>query len=126
MGETPQDIVDLAFELKALGVDSVPVNFLNPIDGTPLENRWNLTPLKALRILSMFRFVHPKADLRIAGGRELHLRSLQPLALRIANSFFIGDYLTTKGQTPEADYQMIQDLGFVIERADAPSPVYAR
>lgn len=115
MGERPEDVVDLAFELKALGVDSIPVNFLNPIDGTPLEGTWNLTPLKALRFLSVFRFIHPKADLRMAGGRELHLRSLQPLGLRVANSFFIGDYLTTKGQAPEADYAMIEDLGYVIE-----------
>jgi len=115
LGEKPEDVVNLAFELKALGVDSIPVNFLYPIDGTPMENRWNLTPLTALRYLSVFRFVHPKADLRIAGGRELHLRSLQPFGLRVANSFFLGDYLTTKGQTPEADFQMIKDLGYEIE-----------
>jgi biotin synthase len=115
MGESPKDWVDLAFELKALGVDSIPVNFLYPIDGTPMQNRWNLTPLKALRYLAVFRFVHPKADLRMAGGRELHLRSLQPLGLRVANSFFIGDYLTTKGQSPQADYQMIEDLGYVFD-----------
>lgn len=115
MGESPEDVVQLAFELKALGVDSIPVNFLHPVDGTPMENRWNMTPLKALRYLSLFRLVHPKADLRIAGGRELHLRSLQPVALRVANSFFLGDYLTTKGQSIEADFQMIEDLGFELE-----------
>jgi len=115
LGEKPEDVVALAFELKALDVNSIPVNFLYPIDGTPMENRWNLTPLTALRYLSVFRFVHPKADLRIAGGRELHLRSLQPFGLRVANSFFLGDYLTTKGQTPDADFQMIKDLGYEIE-----------
>ncbi len=117
MGEDLQDAVDLAYELKDLRVDSIPVNFLHPIEGTPLSKTRELSPLKALRYLSLFRFVHPKADLRIAGGRELHLRSLQPLGLRVANSIFIGDYLTTKGELPEADLQMIQDLGFVIEAA---------
>ena len=117
MGENFQDAVDLAYELKALGVDSIPVNFLHPIEGTPLSAVNNLTPLKALRYLCLFRFVHPSADLRIAGGRELHLRALQSLGLRVANSIFIGDYLTTKGEAPEADLEMIRDLGFVIEAA---------
>jgi biotin synthase len=65
-------------------------------------------------VLSMFRLVNPTSELRIAGGRELHLRSLQPLGLYPANSIFVGDYLTTKGQLPEADYAMIRDLGFEV------------
>ena len=60
----------------------------------------------------MFRFVNPDRELRISGGREIHLRSLQPLGLYVANSLFVGDYLTTKGQAPQADYDMIRDLGF--------------
>jgi biotin synthase len=63
----------------------------------------------------MFRFVNPESELRIAGGRELHLGSLQALGLYPANSLFVGDYLTTKGQLPEEDYRMIRDLGFEIE-----------
>jgi biotin synthase len=67
----------------------------------------------------MFRFVNPSSELRIAGGRELHLGSLQPLGLYAANSIFVGDYLTTKGQPPEADYRMIEELGFVVTRHDS-------
>jgi biotin synthase len=67
----------------------------------------------------MFRFVNPTSELRIAGGRELHLGSLQPLGLYAANSIFVGDYLTTKGQPPEADYRMIEEMGFVVTRHEA-------
>ncbi|MHB8507736.1 MAG: biotin synthase BioB [Candidatus Dormibacteria bacterium] len=118
MGETDADIVDLAFELRSLRPDSVPVNFLIPIDGTPLAGRWSLTPQRCLRILALYRFFFPDVELRIAGGRELHLRSLQPLGLLIANSIFVGDYLTTEGQPADADRLMIADLGFVIEGRD--------
>jgi len=117
MGETDEDIVDLAFDLRRLRPDSVPINFLIPIDGTPLAGRWELTPQRCLRILALFRFCFPDVEVRIAGGRELHLRSLQPLGLLIANSMFAGDYLTTEGQPADADRQMIADLGFVIEGA---------
>jgi biotin synthase len=64
----------------------------------------------------MYRFANPTTELRIAGGRELHLGSLQPLGLYAANSIFVGDYLTTEGQAPDADYQMIKDLGFTVTR----------
>ena len=70
----------------------------------------------------MFRFVNPTSELRIAGGRELHLGSLQPLGLYAANSIFVGDYLTTKGQPPEADYRMIEEMGFVITRSEEHVP----
>lgn len=114
MGESKSDIVAMAFELQELGVQSIPLNFLNSIDGTPLESRSELTPADCLRTLAMFRFVNPDRELRIAGGREIHLRSLQPLGLYVANSLFVGDYLTTEGQPPESDYQMIRDLGFEV------------
>jgi biotin synthase len=114
MGETEDDIVDVAFELRRIGVDSVPVNFLIPIPGTPLSGRWELTPNRCLKILSLMRLVNPDRELRIAGGREHHLRSLQPMGLLVANSIFIGDYLTAKGQRPEDDVEMIRDLGFEI------------
>ncbi len=114
MGEAPRDVVDMALELRSLGVESIPVNFLNPIDGTPLAGRHDLTPNYCLKVLAMFRLVNPDREIRIAGGRELQLRSLQALGLYAANSIFVGDYLTTKGQLPEADYSMIRDLGFEI------------
>ncbi|MEM9659335.1 MAG: biotin synthase BioB, partial [Planctomycetota bacterium] len=114
MGEGPDDVVAMARELSALGVESIPVNFLNPIEGTPLAGRQDLTPAYCLKVLAMFRFVNPDRELRIAGGREIHLRSLQPLGLYAANSIFVGDYLTTKGQLPDEDYAMIRDLGFEV------------
>ena len=124
MGETHDDLVDMALELRALGVESIPLNFLNAIDGTPLERMNRITPRDCLRGLAMMRLVNPTAEIRIAGGRELHLGSLQPLGLYAANSMFVGDYLTTKGQLPEADYRMIEDLGFVVTRgAESAEPV---
>ena len=114
MGETDEDLVEVAFALRRQKVESVPVNFLIPIDGTPLARKDNLTPWRCLRILSMFRLVNPSAELRIAGGREVHLRHLQPLGLLVANSIFIGDYLTTKGQSARTDLEMIRDLGLKV------------
>jgi biotin synthase len=114
MGESRQDIVDMAFSLNELSVESIPLNFLHAIDGTPLGQKEDLSPRDCIRALAMFRFVNPTSELRIAGGRERHLRSLQPLGLMIANSIFVGDYLTTQGQAPSEDYQMIEDLGFEI------------
>jgi biotin synthase len=116
MGERREDVVELAITLRDLGVQSIPVNFLNPIDGTPLAGRRDLNPRYCLKVLAMFRLVNPDREIRIAGGRELHLGSMQALGLYAANSIFVGDYLTTKGQPAEADYQMINDLGFEIVR----------
>ena len=90
--------------LRELAVESIPVNFLNPIDGTPLAGLSDLNPRYCLKVLAMFRFVNPTSEMRIAGGREMHLGSLQPLGLYPANCVFVGDYLTTKGQAPAADY----------------------
>jgi biotin synthase len=114
MGEKAGDVVDMALALRELAVESIPVNFLNPIEGTPLAGTSQLDPRYCLKVLCMFRLVNPSSEIRIAGGREMHLRSLQPLGLYPANSMFVGDYLTTKGQPPEEDYRMIEDLGFVI------------
>jgi len=123
MGEELDDVVSMALELRELKVESIPLNFLNAIDGTPLERTSALTPRDCLRALAMMRLVNPTAEIRIAGGRELHLRSLQPLGLYPANSMFVGDYLTTKGQLPEADEAMIHDLGFVITKgSEAAEP----
>ncbi|MFF5205555.1 biotin synthase BioB [Streptosporangium sp. NPDC000396] len=119
MGESDSDLVDVVFALRELDVDSVPVNFLIPFEGTPLAGRWELTPQRCLRILAMVRFVCPDVEVRLAGGREIHLRSLQPLALHIANSIFLGDYLTSEGQAGQADLDMIADSGFEVEEAGA-------
>ena len=118
MGESQEDVVSMAFSLRDLGVESIPINFLNPIDGTPLAGRSDLTPRYCLKVLALYRFACPQSELRIAGGREMHLRSLQPMALYAANSLFVGDYLTTQGQPPEEDYRMIEDLGFVVTRCE--------
>ncbi|MFC9586526.1 biotin synthase BioB [Streptomyces yangpuensis] len=117
MGETDEDLVDVVFSLRELDADSVPVNFLIPFEGTPLAKEWNLTPQRCLRILAMARFVCPDVEVRLAGGREVHLRSLQPLALNIVNSIFLGDYLTSEGQAGQADLDMIADAGFEVEGA---------
>lgn len=115
MGQTAEDIIDLGYALRKMNVESLPVNFLMPIPGTPLAGRYELTPTRCLNVLCLYRFLAPKASLRISGGREMHLRSLQSLGLYVANSIFIGDYLTTKGQTAEADLAMIRDMGFEID-----------
>jgi biotin synthase len=118
MGESDDDVIDLALALRKLEVTSVPVNFLLPIPGTPFEKMQELEPRRCLRILCLFRFLLPTQEIRIAGGREVHLRSLQPLGLYPANSIFIGDYLTTPGQAAHSDLEMIRDAGFVLEAAD--------
>jgi biotin synthase len=117
MGESHDDIVSMAMDLRELQAESIPLNFLNSIEGTPFQNNDELTPQDCLRALAMFRFVNPTSELRISGGREIKLRSLQSLGLYAANSMFVGDYLTTRGQPPEADYQMIRDLGFEITKS---------
>lgn len=115
MGETNEDIIDMALALKAIDADSIPINFLHPIKGTKFGNMDELTPMKCLRIISMFRLINPTKEIRIAGGREVNLRSLQPLALQAANSIFVGDYLITGGQPNQLDYDMLKDLGFDID-----------
>jgi biotin synthase len=115
MGETDEQVVDVAFALREIDADSIPINFLNAIDGTPLQGTRELNPRRCLKILALMRLVCPSKEIRVAGGREVNLRSLQPLALYAANSIFVGDYLTTEGQAAEADWQMLEDLGFEIE-----------
>lgn len=118
MGEQDEDVVRMALALHELKVESIPLNFLIDISGTPLQRTKNLTPRYCLKALAMFRLVNPSSEIRIAGGRELHLGSMQCLGLYAANSIFVGDYLTTKGQAPEADYKMIEEMGFVITRKE--------
>ncbi|MDN5388475.1 MULTISPECIES: biotin synthase BioB [Bacillus] len=118
MKETKQDVVDMANSLKALDADSIPINFLHAIDGTPLEGVNELNPLYCLKVLALFRFINPTKEIRISGGREVNLRSLQPLGLYAANSIFVGDYLTTAGQNETEDHKMLHDLGFEVESVE--------
>jgi biotin synthase len=112
MGEADEDVVDLAFDLRRLGVTSIPVNFLNPRPGTPLGDQPLQDPKRCLRVLCMVRFVNPPRDIRCAGGREVNLRSLQPMLLYPCNSIFTNGYLTTGGNGESEDFRMIRDLGF--------------
>ena len=119
MGESDEELVDVTFALRELGVGSVPVNFLLPFEGTSLAGHRELTPQRCLRILSMVRLVHPDVEVRSAAGREYHIRTLQPLVLEVANSIFLGDYLTSEGGPGRDDLAMIADLGFHVEGAGA-------
>ncbi|MDN6149695.1 MAG: biotin synthase BioB [Yaniella sp.] len=121
MGETHEQVVEAIESLRAVDSDSIPVNFLIPFDATPLAGTYELSPHKAMRILCAIRLMCPDRELRIAGGREMHLRSWQPVSLHVANSLFLGDYLTVEGQTAEADLDMIVDGGFQIVGADEPA-----
>lgn len=112
LGETLQDRIELALVLKKLRVDSVPLNFLNPIPKTPLAGQPPLPPLEILKSIALFRFILPEADIRSCGGREKALRTLQPLMyLAGCNGTMIGNYLTTAGRSPAEDVQEILDLG---------------
>src|SRR3954471_11408426 len=112
MGEDWTDRLDMMFTLRELGVDVMPINFLNAIHGTPLENQPQLPPMECLKIVSVARFVLPTAELKVAGGREKVLRDLQSwIFFAGADSTMIGNYLTTYGRSPEQDHQMVRDLG---------------
>ncbi len=114
MGETPAQRIELAFTLRELGVDSVPLNFLNPLSGTPLEKQQPLPPLDILKAIALFRFVLPDTELRICGGREKNMRTLQPfMYLAGASGAMTGNYLTTQGRDPAIDIREILDLGLV-------------
>jgi biotin synthase len=119
MGETNEDIVDVLMDLREIGPDSIPINFLIPIQGTPLESVDYLTPNDCLRQLALARFLNPSAEIRIAGGREVHLRSMQAMGLYAANSIFVAGYLTTPGQKTEDAHAMIADMGFEVVAGEA-------
>ena len=117
MGETPQQLIELVFTLRELNVESVPLNFLNPIAGTPAARYGLLQPLEILKSISLFRFVLPDKEIRICGGREAGLRTLQPLMYMAgASGTMIGNYLTTSGRDPAVDVQEIHDLALTIGR----------
>ena len=115
MGETSRDVVEVALRLRELEVPSIPVNFLIPIEGNPVVSDGSLTPERCLRALALMRLVNPRAEIRVAGGREGHLRALAPLALYPANSLFVEGYLTTRGDSVRETYRMIRDAGFEVD-----------
>ncbi|OGX07304.1 MAG: biotin synthase BioB [Omnitrophica WOR_2 bacterium GWA2_37_7] len=114
MGESPEDIIEMALTLNKLRVESIPVNFFIPIEGTRIDNSSLLDPEYCLRILCLFRLLNPKADIRIAAGRELHLRDMETMSFYIANSLFLEGYLNTAGSKRNKTYQMIKDAGFTL------------
>lgn len=112
IGETAEDRVELAMTLRELDVDSIPVNFLNPIEGTPLDGKCDLMPFCCLKIIVMLRLCHPSREIIVCGGREVNLRDLQGLIFAAgATGMMIGNYLTTAGRPAEDDLRMIEDLG---------------
>jgi biotin synthase len=112
LGETWEQRAELAFALKELEVDSIPINFLNPIPGTKMENRPLLSPMEALRSIALFRFVNPEKDIVICGGRELTLGDYQSWVFMAgANGLMVGNYLTTAGRDIEMDMDMIRKMG---------------
>jgi len=118
LGETWRDRIDLGFALADLKVDSIPLNFLNPIEGTPGAQFPRLLPLDALKTIVLFRFIHPAREIKICGGREANLRDLQSMIFYAgANGFMTGNYLVTKGRAAADDLQMIKDLSMTLEQA---------
>jgi biotin synthase len=112
MGETREDRCDLAFSLKEIGANVVPINILNPIPGTPFENNSPLPPLEILKTIACFRLILPRQEIMIAGGRTVNLRDLQSMVFMAgASALMVGNYLTTLNQPVEKDLQMLKDLG---------------
>jgi biotin synthase len=112
MGETRADRCDLAFSLRELGAHIVPINILNPIEGTPMGTKEPLAPLEILKSIACFRFILPKQEIMIAGGRTVNLRDAQSLIFMAgASAMMVGNYLTTLNQPVEKDLQMLKDLG---------------
>ncbi len=113
MGEDWNGRIDMAMDLRELGVHGVPINFLDARKGTPMYGRYEpLTPMEALKIIAVYRFLLPEKELKVAGGREAILRDLQSwIFFAGANSFLIGNYLTTFGRSTQQDHEMLRDLG---------------
>lgn len=115
MGEHDDDILDLAYAARALEIDSIPVNFLYPIAGTPFGETRNFMPTKGLKTLCLMRFLNPRSEIRMAAGRELYLGNWGGLALYPANSIFVEGYLTTPGQQTQAARKLVEDAGFAVQ-----------
>ena len=122
MGETAKDRMDLAFDLKKIGAECVPINILNPRAGTPLGHVTPIGPMEIIKTIAIFRLILPTSTIKIAGGREVNLRDLQAMAMQAgANGLILGNYLTTMGRSPERDIEMLKDLGFQVVPARVPS-----
>ncbi len=115
MGETDEDILKLAYETRRLKLDSVPLNFLHPIAGTPLANRRDLTPAKCLKVACLFRLLNPRSEVRAAGGREINLGDRQADLFNAVNSVFVNGYLTTPGLDYLRTRELIEQAGFEVE-----------
>jgi biotin synthase len=120
MGESDEDVIDLAYATRRLRADSVPVNFLHPIAGTPLGNAPRLTPERCLKAACLFRLLNPHSEVRAAGGRELNLGPRQADIFDAVNSIFVNGYLTTAGWDYERTRELIERAGFEVEPAAEP------
>lgn len=114
MGEDDDDLLDLAYATRRLAIDSVPINFLHPIKGTPLADLQRLSPERCLKAACLFRLLNPKSEVRAAGGRELNLGARQPELFNAVNSIFVNGYLTTPGWGYAATREMIERAGFEV------------
>jgi biotin synthase len=113
LGETMEQRIELAFTLKEMEVDSVPINILNPIEGTPLADIPPLSPIEILVTVALYRFILPDKDIKLCGGKEKNLRQILPLGIVAGcNSLMTGNYLTTLGRDAVLDMEMIRDLGY--------------
>ena len=115
MGETDDDVIDLAYATRHLGAESVPVNFLHPIVGTPLEHAPRPTPERCLKTACLFRLLNPRSEVRAAGGRELNLGARQADIFNAVNSIFVNGYLTTTGWGIGPTRELIEGAGFEVE-----------
>lgn len=116
LGESNAQRIEFAFTLAELDVDSLPLNFLNPVPGTSLEDIQPPSPFNILKTIALFRFIIPKKEIRICGGRQVNLRSIQPLIFMAgADAIIVGNYLTTKGSEPQDDLRMLYDLGLTVD-----------
>ena len=112
MGETREDRCDLALSLREIGANVCPINILNPIPGTPFEKLTPLPPMEILKTIACFRFLLPRQEIMIAGGRTVNLRDLQSMIFAAgASALMVGNYLTTLNQSVDKDLQMLKDLG---------------
>ena len=115
MGENDDDIVELAYALRRLEIDSIPVNFLNPIPGTPLSGQPQIDPKRGLKALCLMRLLNPKSEIRMAAGRELYMEDQGARVFYPANSIFVEGYLTTPGQQANEARRLIRESGFEVE-----------
>jgi len=116
MGETMEQRIEMAFELKQIGVKSIPLNILNPIEGTPMEGTTPLTDDEVLTTIALFRFINPDANLRFAGGRNI-IKHIEEKAMQAGiNSALVGDLLTTIGSDVKTDFKKFEAAGFSLEK----------